>query len=889
MTVSQISNGEIGSSVRTKLNSVVAIANALALGVTREEMASLDASIQTVAFLDEDNRQGLFKWDSSDLSTEVSVDTLQGIYVAPLSDETGASGAWVRILDGYVTPEMFGAVGNIIDETYVPAAADDGPSIRAAQAFIESQTIIRELYFPSTYAVKSLNPASSSPNINAVQSDATNCVWRSIQGRNGVTFWVYLLSNTTVLDCSVRVNGSGTRWENVTVINYTIGTPATPPTAVVRAATGSPYPYLMSFINCGFKAKDGYLQPDYAWRGYTWGLLLDTCEFVGGTNACCGLDASTSCLLIHCYANGKPITQSFSSEGYTKYGFALSSFYGTVIDCSADNISGGIAYHFADRQWSCMGLAAEQFGSFLDSTATTLSVSGAHPFSAYTNTTPWQASHAYSLGNVAYPTTGGNYFYVCTAAGTSDASEPVWPTTIGDTVTDGGVTWKLTPQQPSYSIVGGQAIVVGTNQSSNGWNGKIAQVSGHGKLILESPRFGYEHCIYVDSSGNDLGYTPDYFNAIICKGRTCTSGLPYVAFPLASLSTLGIAGEVQYPISVGAVASQKWTASKAYVVGSYAFPTGYFVSSPLYSGAPYVYQCTTAGTSDSSEPTWPTSGTVTDGTVVWTTVDYTSNSLGPFVSLTGSSPIIFDGHSSVGRAPMRFIETLKFINCTAPIIFKKITFDFDLNDATAFGISMSAANLKFAACDFVASSPLKSIFGPRQNANLYLAKGSVTIDPDCRLISNGNIVGDTRNGHVYYWRSNVASPMCNVGSSHTAPIELYTVRNNTPQVPLNTIWDGDIDPTFEVADSNRYLAMKCTRSGWSTIPWVANTAYALGDTVVPTVDNTYYYECTTAGTSDASTEPIWPTGTGATVTDGTVVWTRKSTAALFKGYNQIEA
>ena len=71
--------------------------------------------------------------------------------------------------------------------------------------------------------------------------------------------------------------------------------------------------------------------------------------------------------------------------------------------------------------------------------------------------------------------------------------------------------------------------------------------------------------------------------------------------------------------------------------------------------------------------------------------------------------------------------------------------------------------------------------------------------------------------------------------------------------------------------------------------WVANTAYALGDTVVPTIDNTYYYECTTAGTSDATTEPTWPTGTGATVADGTVVWTRQSTSALFKGYNQIEA
>jgi len=55
--------------------------------------------------------------------------------------------------------------------------------------------------------------------------------------------------------------------------------------------------------------------------------------------------------------------------------------------------------------------------------------------------------------------------------------------------------------------------------------------------------------------------------------------------------------------------------------------------------------------------------------------------------------------------------------------------------------------------------------------------------------------------------------------------------------------------------------------------WAANTAYALNDKVFPTdpVTTPYYYECTTAGTSD-SVEPTWPTSAG-TVNDGTVAWT----------------
>jgi hypothetical protein len=56
--------------------------------------------------------------------------------------------------------------------------------------------------------------------------------------------------------------------------------------------------------------------------------------------------------------------------------------------------------------------------------------------------------------------------------------------------------------------------------------------------------------------------------------------------------------------------------------------------------------------------------------------------------------------------------------------------------------------------------------------------------------------------------------------------------------------------------------------------WVALTAYALGDIVVPTgTPNGYCYICTTAGTSHATTQPTWPTTIGTTVADSTVVWT----------------
>lgn len=69
------------------------------------------------------------------------------------------------------------------------------------------------------------------------------------------------------------------------------------------------------------------------------------------------------------------------------------------------------------------------------------------------------------------------------------------------------------------------------------------------------------------------------------------------------------------------VSGNTWAADTAYVLNDYVQP-----STPNNN---FTYRCTTAGTSDSSEPTWPTTagGTVNDNTVVWTAVafDYEYN------------------------------------------------------------------------------------------------------------------------------------------------------------------------------------------------------------------------------------------------------------------------
>lgn len=57
----------------------------------------------------------------------------------------------------------------------------------------------------------------------------------------------------------------------------------------------------------------------------------------------------------------------------------------------------------------------------------------------------WQASTAYVLGDWVAATTPAGFNFICTTAGTTDASEPTWPTAEGGTVTDGTVVWTAYP------------------------------------------------------------------------------------------------------------------------------------------------------------------------------------------------------------------------------------------------------------------------------------------------------------------------------------------------------------------------------------------------------------------------------------------------------------
>jgi hypothetical protein len=65
---------------------------------TRALLAQM-GSTDSLVFLTESGRQGAFFWVPGNVSASVTADPLQGVWVAPASDTSGASGAWARKID----------------------------------------------------------------------------------------------------------------------------------------------------------------------------------------------------------------------------------------------------------------------------------------------------------------------------------------------------------------------------------------------------------------------------------------------------------------------------------------------------------------------------------------------------------------------------------------------------------------------------------------------------------------------------------------------------------------------------------------------------------------------------------------------------------------------
>lgn len=86
--------------IRTLLGTTSFSGTLAVQALTRAEIASFSGmSAGKEVYLGETGKIGLWVWDASNRSTDVTLDPYQGLFVAPASAPTGASGAWVRRVD----------------------------------------------------------------------------------------------------------------------------------------------------------------------------------------------------------------------------------------------------------------------------------------------------------------------------------------------------------------------------------------------------------------------------------------------------------------------------------------------------------------------------------------------------------------------------------------------------------------------------------------------------------------------------------------------------------------------------------------------------------------------------------------------------------------------
>lgn len=171
--------------------------------------------------------------------------------------------------------------------------------------------------------------------------------------------------------------------------------------------------------------------------------------------------------------------------------------------------------------------------------------------SGTTGTGLWVHNRLYSANSRVLPTTKNGYYFRTTSGGTSSGSEPTWPTTIGNTVVDGTVTWtcfaKYSGGSVNFGTLGGSdasvangnyaesgqyPIVLGNYSSwRGGTNGSSYDSTSTGRLDFGAFSSGFKVLSIgafatspiTDGAGLSLGASSSYpliFDTAISSGST---------------------------------------------------------------------------------------------------------------------------------------------------------------------------------------------------------------------------------------------------------------------------------------------------------------------------------------------------------------------------------
>jgi len=253
----------------------------------------------------------------------------------------------------------------------------------------------------------------------------------------------------------------------------------------------------------------------------------------------------------------------------------------------------------------------------------------------------WMAVVDKRYGDLVYPTTSTGCYYRCIVGGTTDATEPaLWPTGIGETVTDGTVTWlcigSVAGDEPIAETYDTPNIIERymKNMFDDAYmlNEKLLYLQGimNSRYGAEGFSFNYERygidiksvlafnvCETWDVAGSMLG------TMMMLECGDAPTGIYECNrrrnFPLGRLPLHYdvAAEEIQTHRRVtswwSGVARQEWLAATDIRIG-----TILYVEDPG-TGAWYEFECTGEGTTGALAPAWTytTLDYVGDNTVTW--------------------------------------------------------------------------------------------------------------------------------------------------------------------------------------------------------------------------------------------------------------------------------
>ncbi|RME56705.1 hypothetical protein D6779_10105 [Candidatus Parcubacteria bacterium] len=329
----------------------------------------------------------------------------------------------------------------------------------------------------------------------------------------------------------------------------------------------------------------------------------------------------------------------------------------------------------------------------------------------------------------------------------------------------------------------------------------------------------------------------------------------------------------------------------------------------------FVYECTVAGTTGATEPTWPTiSGqTIIDGNVTWKAVSQSVGITNMDISVAGAYNIvskrIYRTNTSGGVSEFQFVAEIPLaqVSYNDSIQSQNLgevlpSADYDPPPSNLAGlVSMPNGIIAgFSGNEICFSEPYQPHAWPvKYRQSLKLPPGGEIVG----LGVYGNTLVVLTTGEPYVLTGShpsmmsmdkleIAQPCVSqrsivdmgYGVAYASPDGLMVISPSGPQLFTEQLFTREDWQTFNPSSIHAYFLDGRYIAFYDTTPatWSGTLSVHMGMRVYPTVPNNLRYRALTSGLT-GTVEPTWPTVAGQTVVDGEVTWIAETDVTPVKG------